>query len=117
MLVESVTDPSHPARSEVTKLFAESPGETDSGPLAGDRGNITRCLLNEAVGGPKVLMADVTNIRFFSLRVLRYCMEPEPSEPVPAHLIDEVLGIVGDLGDPIRKEFEATLTLREQIRP
>lgn len=107
LLVEVVTISRQPAMSMIVRMYSEAGTAED---FSGDRSAIVRCLVQEALGSPESLTADVANPRFFSLRVLRYCLQPEPRAAISPEAVQEALGIVADLGEQIRGEFEATLT-------
>jgi hypothetical protein len=111
LFVESVTIPNQPVTSEICRLFRKTQtGGVAIEDLSGDQRTIASILVQEALGAPDVVTAEGTNIRFFSLRVLRYCLEPKSDVPLSAQMVAAVLASVGDLGEPVRKEFEATLT-------
>lgn len=108
LLTDLANEPNRPELSMICKLFSEV-GDSESTPLSEDRRAIARCLLQEALGAPADLTAEIVNARFFCLRALRFCLQPNKLTPVTREQIAEVLGMVGNLGPSIQAEFEGAL--------
>ena len=102
MLVDLLNDPMHPEHCAIQKVFADAEGITEGEELTGDCKTIASILIHEALASPESTTFELAeqNVRYFSLRVLRFCLTAKAggNRARQRRLAEFALREVGDLG-------------------
>jgi hypothetical protein len=106
LLVEASTNPDHPDRSQIPPLFNQDIGIDPAGDFTAKGREIADVLLREALAAPPFRAGSV-NLRVFSMRVLRFCLNPS-AVPDP-QVVDRALALAGDIDDATREELRNQL--------
>jgi hypothetical protein len=104
--IEATIHPDQPEKSEIVRLFRDEELIAGDGELTPQGVEIAEILLREAVTSPRY-PPDFPIILRYCMRVLRFSLSPID---IPDRaIVERVLRLAGDIGDPVYKELSEWL--------